>query len=245
MEAAKLVDAEKGLIEGWAIPFGGPMPGGKDLDGEAFTPETEFYLPNYTARPLKYHHGKDVTLGHHKIGVEVKATRKERGIWLEAQLDQAHLYVDMLKELLGEGWLGFSSGAIPNTVAKTSDGIITSWEWSETSLTPTPANPFSMITAKSVAVGDPWVAIATKSGQQPALQLVEYAALRSRLGRLPDAGDVAVWMTEKTQTDAKPDATLVARVEALEAERRDREKALIDAARRENERLMEAANVTG
>ena len=59
MDAVKLVDIDKGLIEGWAIPFGGPMPGGKDFDGEAFTPETELYLGNHETRPLKYHHGKD------------------------------------------------------------------------------------------------------------------------------------------------------------------------------------------
>ena len=167
MDAVKLVDVEKGLIEGWAIPFGGPMPGGKDLDGEAFTPETELYLPNRETRPLKYHHGKDVTLGHHKIGMDMKATRKEPGIWLEAQLDMGHRYAEVLKELLGEGWLGFSSGAMPSTVAKTADGLITSWEWYETSLTPTPANPFSMIAAKSADTVDPWVAIATKSGRRP------------------------------------------------------------------------------
>ena len=51
MDAVKLVDVDKGLIEGWAIPFGGPMPGEKDLDGEAFTKETELYLDNYPSRP--------------------------------------------------------------------------------------------------------------------------------------------------------------------------------------------------
>ena len=63
MEAVKLVDIDKGLIEGWAIPFGGPMPGGKDLDGEAFTKDTELYLNAYPSRPLLYHHGKDSLTG--------------------------------------------------------------------------------------------------------------------------------------------------------------------------------------
>ena len=101
-----------------------------------------------------------------------------------------------------------------------------------------------MITVKSADTEDPWVAIATKSGRRPALQLVEYAALRSHLGHLPDAGEVAVWMAEKVQGDDKRDP-LLRRIEALEAERLDREKAQIDEARRENKRLMEAANVTG
>ena len=243
MDAVKLVDVEKGFIEGWAIPFGGPMPGGKDFDGEAFTPETELYLGNHETRPLKYHHGKDVTIGHHKIGMDTKATRKERGIWLEAQIDMGHQYAEVLKELLGEGWLGFSSGAMPSTVSKTADGMITSWEWYETSLTPTPANPFSMITAKSADADDPWVAIATKSGRRPALQLVEYAALRSHLGHLPDAGEVAVWMAEKTHENNKPDAAFERRLAALEADVRQREQAGNDAIRRETKRIKEALDV--
>ena len=51
MEAVKLVDIEKGLIEGFAIPFGGPMPGNKDLDGEAFSKDTELFLDAYEKRP--------------------------------------------------------------------------------------------------------------------------------------------------------------------------------------------------
>ena len=65
-----------------------------------------------------------------------------------------------------------------------------------------------------------------------------------KLGHFPDAGEVAVWMAEKTQ-DNKPDAALVARIEALEAERRQRDKAEIDEIRRENTRIMEAENVPG
>ena len=75
----KLVDAEKGLVEGWAIPFGGPMPGDKDLDGEAFTKDTELFLDAYDKRPLLYHHGQDSLLGFGTVGTEVKATRKEAG----------------------------------------------------------------------------------------------------------------------------------------------------------------------
>ena len=78
--------------------------------------------------------------------------------------------------------------------------------------------------------------------RRPALQLVEYVALRSHLGHLPDAGEVAVWMAEKTHEN-KPDAALVARIEALEAEKRQRDKAEIDAARRETKRLKEALDV--
>ena len=78
MDAVKLVDEEKGIVEGWAVPFGGPMLGDKDLDGEAFTKETELFLDAYPSRPILYQHGQDSLLGFWPIGAEVKATRKEQ-----------------------------------------------------------------------------------------------------------------------------------------------------------------------
>ena len=148
MDAVKLLDREKGLVEGWAIPYGGPM-NGRDLDGDAFTPATKLYLDAYEKRPLLYHHGMDATMGFDPIGQVTKATRKERGIWAEAQLDMANEYKDVLLALLGDEMLGFSSGAHPRSVAKTADGIITNWFWNEESLTPMPSNPYAVISAKS------------------------------------------------------------------------------------------------
>ena len=216
------------------------MPGGKDLEGEAFTPDTQLYLDAYPSRPLLYHHGKDSLLGFGSIGKEVKATRKEQGIWLEGQLHMAGRYKDLLLELLGKEMLGFSSGANPGSIVKTSDGFIKSWLWNETSLTPMPANPYGIVSTKS-------------GGSLP--NLGEQEAMLSELGRLPDAGEVVEWMAEKAQGN-KPDDSLERRVEALEAEMHGREKALdterrqretaeIEEARNENARLMEAANVTG
>ena len=231
MEAVKLVDIEKGLIEGWAIPFGGPMPGGKDLDGEAFTKDTELYLNAYPSRPLFYHHGKDSLLGFGAIGTEVKATRKEEGIWLEAQLNMAGQYKELLLQLLTKDMLGFSSGANPGSISKTADGFIKSWLWTETSLTPMPANPYSVIFAKS-------------GGGMPNPNLAEQAALLSHLGHLPDASEMAVWMAEKThENNNKPGAALVARIEALEADVRQREQAEMDEVRRNIKRLKEALDV--
>ena len=99
MDAVKLVDVEKGLIEGWAIPFGGPMPGGKDLDGEAFSKNTELFLDAYGKRPLLYFHGMDKALGVGPIGAEVKWEQKDGGIWLEAQLSKSGKYQEHVLEL--------------------------------------------------------------------------------------------------------------------------------------------------
>ena len=98
---------------------------------------------------MLYHHGLDSTIGYEPIGMATKATRKERGIWVEAELSKAHAYHEAIAMMLGEEMLGYSSGAHPRSVAKTADGMITNWFWHEQSLTPVPANPFSMISVKS------------------------------------------------------------------------------------------------
>ena len=246
MDAVKLVDVEKGLIEGWAIPFGGPMPGSKDLDGEAFTKDTELYLDNYPSRPILYQHGKDSLLGYRPIASEVKVTRKEQGIWLEAQLKMAGQYKDMILELLGKEMLGFSSGANIGSVAKTTDGLITSWLWNETSLTPMPANPFGMVTMKALGQTEPMPVSAQ-------MQLCE------KLGHFPDAGEVAVWIAEHGKSDkaAFSDDMLerFVRLETnfwnLQTDIHDIKRTLnpdeyksMQELREENKRLMEAANVT-
>ena len=105
MDAVKLVDIDKGLIEGFAIPFGGPMPGGKDLDGEAFTKDTELYLDAYDKHPLLYFHGMDKALGAGPIGAEVKWEQRDGGIWLEAQLSLSAKYHEHIRELVKRGLL--------------------------------------------------------------------------------------------------------------------------------------------
>ena len=67
--------------------------------------------------------------------------------------------------------------------------------------------------------------------------------LCEKLGHFPDAGEVAVWMAEK-RYDYRPDAALVARIEALEAEKQQRDQVEIDKIRRETKRIREALDVT-
>ena len=194
MEAVKLVDIEKGLIEGWAIPFGGPMPGGKDLDNEAFTKDTELYLDAYDKRPVLYMHGMDKALGVGPIGAEVKWEQRDGGIWLEAQLSLSGKYQGHVLELARRGLLGYSSGANPQSAAKSASGLIERWMWMETSLLPIPSNPFSMITMKA-------------HGYEEGINLHDQVLICEKLGHFPDTGEVAVWMAEKTH-DNKPDAAL-------------------------------------
>ena len=72
MPGGKDLDNEA-FTKNFAIPFGGPMPGGKDLDNEAFTKNTELFLDAYDKRPLLYHHGIDKAMGTAPIGLRVPA----------------------------------------------------------------------------------------------------------------------------------------------------------------------------
>ena len=234
MDAVKLVDVDKGLIEGFAIPFGGPMPGGKDLDNEAFTKDTELFLDAYDKRPLLYHHGMDKAMGTKPIGPSGDWEEREGGIWLQAQIDMGVKFRDHLIELAKGGLLGFSTGAHPRSVVKSAAGLIERWMWIETSLTPIPSNPFSMIAMKA-------------HGYKNEVDLPDQVQLCEKLGHFPDAGEVAEWRAEKAQK-AKPDArevaSLVARIQALEAEKTQREQVENDKIRREIKRLKEALDVT-
>ena len=171
----------------------------------------------------------DKALGVEPIGAEVKWEQKDGGIWLEAQLSLTAKYHEHVMELARRGLLGYSTGATPHSVVKSASGLIEQWMWAETSLLPIPANPFGMVTMKALGLTKP-------------MPVTDQMQLCQKLGHFPDAGEVAVAMAEKTQ-DNKPDAALVARIEALEAERRQRDVADMDRVRREVKRLKEALDV--
>lgn len=123
-----------GRVGGYLVAFGG-----KDLEGEYFTPETEFCLDWYSQRPVLYHHGFDATLKTTAIGFVDSIKTDDVGLWAEAQLDLHNQYVMAVQDLIGKGVLGWSSGALPQSVEKDYDGRIKRWALVEASLTPTPA----------------------------------------------------------------------------------------------------------
>ena len=201
------------------------MPGGKDLDNEAFSKDTDLYLDAYDKRPMLYSHGMDKALGVKSVATETKWEQRDGGIWLEAQLLKSGEYQEHILELARRGLLGYSTGANPRSVVKSASGLIERWMWMETSILPIPSNPFGMITMKA-------------TGREEQMPISSQVEICEKLGHFPDTGEVAVWKAEKAQKDDKPDAALERRVEALEAERRQREQAAIDEIRRENARIM-------
>ena len=143
----RAVDLDAGVIEGLAIPFGGPLEG-RDLEGETFTKDTDLHLDWFpSGRPLLYGHGRDDTIKGDVVGRQTTVEIRDEGIWIEGQLNMAHKYAGAIRKLLGKSVLYFSSGAIPHLVKANTAGEITNWPWAELSLTPAPMNPYAIIDA--------------------------------------------------------------------------------------------------
>lgn len=143
-KAVKMVDGSEDVLEGLGMPWGGPFNNGRDLDGERFTPKTDFVTEWFGkgARPLLFHHGMDEDAGTTVVGrVTDWAVKTDMGVWTQAQLDKQSKYFAAIKDLIAAGKLYFSSGAMQHLVqldAKSKE--IKRWPWVELSLTPTPSN---------------------------------------------------------------------------------------------------------
>ena len=138
---------QRDTLEGLAIPFGSPDR--RDLQGEYFTARTDLHLPwfPFDGRPTLYHHGLDAETGSEPIGRQISHEVKTDGVWVEVQLAKRSKWVDLIRSLLDQDALGFSSGALPHLVKTAKSGEIISWPWVELSATPTPASTDARIVA--------------------------------------------------------------------------------------------------
>lgn len=134
-----------------AIPFGGPFKGGKDLDGEYFSPRTDIKPGWFPTRPVLWHHSKDVTIGDESLGTEDDLKFEKDGWWANLWLDRSNRYWEMVSSLMAAGKVYGSSGALAHLIKKAPDGEILVWPHIEQTLTPTPANFFArVVPAKAV-----------------------------------------------------------------------------------------------
>jgi phage head maturation protease len=128
----------------------------RDLHGEYFTTDTDLMLEDYPIKGERalYHHGLDATIGVKRIGQVTDVKVDSAGVWIEAQLEAADSYQQAILKLVESGKLGWSSGALPQSVRVAPDGKIEKWCVIEASLTPSPAMPFStrIQTLKSLAI---------------------------------------------------------------------------------------------
>lgn len=137
-----------------AIPFGGPLKGGKDLDGEYFSPRTDVKAGWFKERPVLFHHGQDTALGDADLGIEGDLTKTDEGWWADIWLNRSHRYWAQVDALMRAGKMFGSSGALSHLVRKDSTtGEILVWPHIEQTLTPTPANPYARITASKALAG--------------------------------------------------------------------------------------------
>ena len=130
-----------------AIPFGGPFKGGKDGDGEYFSPRTDIKAEWFRERPVLWHHGMDGTKDDptDALGIEDELEKKRDGWWADMWLERSNRYWEQVNGLLAAGKVYGSSGALGHIVRKAADGEILVWPHIEQTLTPTPANPFARV----------------------------------------------------------------------------------------------------
>lgn len=130
-----------GRLGGYLVVYGDAEH--PDLEGEFFTPQTDFDFEDGHQVGVYYLHGLDPVLKKRRIGRG--ALRHDNvGVWLEAQLDLRDDYERAVYDLAQQGRLGWSSGAAAHLVERQPAGQaqrITRWTIAEASLTPAPAEP--------------------------------------------------------------------------------------------------------
>lgn len=129
-----------GKIGGYLVAFTGPD--APDMQGEYFTPDTDFDIEDGDRVTLYYNHGLDPTLKRRKLG-SGSVKRDDVGVWLEAQLQQRDAYERAIYGMAEAGKLGWSSGTLGHLVERQLEEKavrITTWPLGkDASLTPTPA----------------------------------------------------------------------------------------------------------
>jgi len=174
-------------VGGYAIVYTGPND--LDLDGQFFSKDTDFWLPQGSKGfvwPI-YGHGQDPTLKNKRFSSKPwKVREDDAGLWMEGQLEIADKYDEMVLEKgIKPGKMGLSTGALSHlvSVSKVAEGPegaehIDDWPVYENSITPQPSE------------------FRTKLG----LEIKEHGV--RRLGNLPMPGAKAVCAdhTSKTST---------------------------------------------
>ena len=167
VETDKRMKADGEYVEtGWrvlGVPYGGPVQG-RDLDGEAFTSETDIWLKTGDQVNVTYYHGFDPEeMGEKQkipalIGKATYVGADERGHWFEPILDAEEPLAQRLMKASVDS-LRASSGAVSHLVRKGAGGLISVWPVGELALFDTnewrrPANDFAVIEAKAEVIAE-------------------------------------------------------------------------------------------
>ena len=138
--------------------FGGHIvlfstPKDPDLTLDYFTKSTDYDFEDGDSRSIYYQHGMDSQLKNAKLG-RAELKMDDIGVWMEGQITLRNEYADAVVKLLEAGELGLSSGALSHLVRREAKkGLVsevTHWPLGECSLTPTPAEPRTKASIKSL-----------------------------------------------------------------------------------------------
>ena len=100
------------MLDVLGVPYGGPF-GGKDAEGEYFTPESDLWLERIPRRPVVYYHGlEEEDSPPQIIGEELGWERREDGVWFRVLLDRGSALARRIWEAAQKGFARASSGAI-------------------------------------------------------------------------------------------------------------------------------------
>jgi HK97 family phage major capsid protein len=117
----------------------GVVYGGRDLQHETFTRDTDFGASrSFVGMPVYYDHALGGIVS--QVGTVRQWQPVDDGIDVEIELDRRHKYVQQVMELVKKGALGLSTGALSHLVER-EGSMIKRWIIGEISLTPTPAEP--------------------------------------------------------------------------------------------------------
>lgn len=128
-----------GLVGGLAIPFSGPD--GADIQGDFFTPRTDFGLDITNKVRTVFDHGLSAYKGK-RFGV-AELSIGEHGVFAKTQLDMDDPIARKVYRLAEDGKLFHSSGSVSRLVDRKSVGgksEVTAWPLIEISLTEHPVD---------------------------------------------------------------------------------------------------------
>lgn len=151
MDAVRMAADDDTRLEGWLVPFDGHIAGGKDSYNTRFSAQTEYALDWFPAgRPLLYQHGLDPDTSITPVGRIDTLEVRDAGVWMSAQLEKGNAYFDAIREMVKAGKLFLSSGSVEHLVqVDARSGDMIRWPIVEGSLTPTPANLYATVAARS------------------------------------------------------------------------------------------------
>ncbi len=145
VDGGAIKSLDNDMIRGYAVRFGDSDH--PDLQKDYYTKSTDFWLDHFGwPRPITYHHGMDAgTRNDPVIGQWLKAGIDDVGVWMEGQMDRAHVYYKAMKELAQRGYIRLSSDSAPQWVIreKQENGVnfIKRWPLITSSCTVTPMEP--------------------------------------------------------------------------------------------------------